>query len=117
MTFTSWFFFFQAEDGIRDKLVTGVQTCALPICPEDVACRGGHEEQPHAEQAEPSEELDHGELPHRGGQLPDGRGGLRDGRPPPPPAPPPAGPRRRGPRRGTTSRPAGPTPPAGKHHP
>src|SRR5687767_14817063 len=25
-------FFFQAEDGIRDKLVTGVQTCALPIC-------------------------------------------------------------------------------------
>src|SRR3989441_6285178 len=27
------FFFFQAEDGIRDKLVTGVQTCALPICP------------------------------------------------------------------------------------
>src|SRR2546425_6712308 len=26
------FFFFQAEDGIRDKLVTGVQTCALPIC-------------------------------------------------------------------------------------
>src|SRR5687767_15567501 len=27
------FFFFQAEDGIRDKLVTGVQTCALPIYP------------------------------------------------------------------------------------
>src|SRR3989441_4339425 len=26
-----FFFFFQAEDGIRDKLVTGVQTCALPI--------------------------------------------------------------------------------------
>src|SRR5258708_25105658 len=25
-------FFFQAEDGIRDDLVTGVQTCALPIC-------------------------------------------------------------------------------------
>src|SRR5687767_15563342 len=25
------YFFFQAEDGIRDKLVTGVQTCALPI--------------------------------------------------------------------------------------
>src|SRR3989441_12730868 len=36
MTFLSFisgiFFFFQAEDGIRDKLVTGVQTCALPIC-------------------------------------------------------------------------------------
>src|SRR5215207_5604939 len=27
-----YFFFFQAEDGIRDPLVTGVQTCALPIC-------------------------------------------------------------------------------------
>src|SRR5438105_15392283 len=27
----SFFFFFQAEDGIRDPLVTGVQTCALPI--------------------------------------------------------------------------------------
>src|SRR5437667_8930716 len=25
-------FFFQAEDGIRDRDVTGVQTCALPIC-------------------------------------------------------------------------------------
>src|SRR2546425_8202547 len=46
---SAWFcfFFFQAEDGIRDKLVTGVQTCALPISdaaarstmmqPEDVA--------------------------------------------------------------------------------
>src|SRR5205823_7381238 len=29
--FLVFFFFFQAEDGIRDKLVTGVQTCALPI--------------------------------------------------------------------------------------
>src|SRR5207247_3412409 len=28
------FFFFQAEDGIRDPLVTGVQTCALPISEE-----------------------------------------------------------------------------------
>src|SRR5256886_11594458 len=28
----SFFFFFQAEDGIRDLTVTGVQTCALPIC-------------------------------------------------------------------------------------
>src|SRR2546422_5530569 len=27
------FFFFQAEDGIRDVAVTGVQTCALPILP------------------------------------------------------------------------------------
>src|SRR5699024_12145031 len=29
----SIFFFFQAEDGIRDRNVTGVQTCALPISP------------------------------------------------------------------------------------
>src|ERR671912_1360866 len=29
---TRTFFFFQAEDGIRDIGVTGVQTCALPIC-------------------------------------------------------------------------------------
>src|SRR2546430_10350970 len=28
---SSFFFFFQAEDGIRDLTVTGVQTCALPI--------------------------------------------------------------------------------------
>src|SRR5256886_11501386 len=31
------FFFFQAEDGIRDLTVTGVQTCALPILVSDVA--------------------------------------------------------------------------------
>src|SRR2546425_1538126 len=31
MIYIFFFFFFQAEDGIRDKLVTGVQTCALPI--------------------------------------------------------------------------------------
>src|SRR5258707_4082604 len=31
------FFFFQAEDGIRDIGVTGVQTCALPISPGIVA--------------------------------------------------------------------------------
>src|SRR5207248_5378578 len=30
------FFFFQAEDGIRDRTVTGVQTCALPIFALDV---------------------------------------------------------------------------------
>src|SRR5690606_39602860 len=29
----SYLFFFQAEDGIRVFHVTGVQTCALPICP------------------------------------------------------------------------------------
>src|SRR2546430_7895007 len=30
-----FFFFFQAEDGIRDLTVTGVQTCALPISPNE----------------------------------------------------------------------------------
>src|SRR5207245_4449549 len=33
------FFFFQAEDGIRDATVTGVQTCALPICIPRNTCR------------------------------------------------------------------------------
>src|SRR2546429_4761505 len=32
-----FFFFFQAEDGIRDVAVTGVQTCALPIFHDVVA--------------------------------------------------------------------------------
>src|SRR5206468_9170720 len=31
--FSVFVFFFQAEDGIRDLIVTGVQTCALPIFP------------------------------------------------------------------------------------
>src|SRR5437764_7082999 len=33
-SFRGAFFFFQAEDGIRDTSVTGVQTCALPISPQ-----------------------------------------------------------------------------------
>src|SRR5687768_18465472 len=33
-------FFFQAEDGIRDVAVTGVQTCALPISPSRPPARG-----------------------------------------------------------------------------
>src|SRR5256885_5101534 len=41
-------FFFQAEDGIRDYKVTGVQTCALPICfriapvHEEILCSAGN---------------------------------------------------------------------------
>src|SRR2546430_10064308 len=31
LIYEEWIFFFQAEDGIRDLTVTGVQTCALPI--------------------------------------------------------------------------------------
>src|SRR6266446_2178844 len=38
---SSVFFFFQAEDGIRDYKVTGVQTCALPIFLAAVAHEGG----------------------------------------------------------------------------
>src|SRR5438132_8877775 len=34
------FFFFQAEDGIRDHCVTGVQTCALPILPDPALLNG-----------------------------------------------------------------------------
>src|SRR3712207_8784153 len=36
------FFFFQAEDGIRDIGVTGVQTCALPISAPDAAALARH---------------------------------------------------------------------------
>src|SRR5256886_11705934 len=37
---TFFLFFFQAEDGIRDLTVTGVQTCALPIYAPGGAARG-----------------------------------------------------------------------------
>src|SRR5438094_4993972 len=40
--FFFFFFFFQAEDGIRDRTVTGVQTCALPICSPIVAPFDGY---------------------------------------------------------------------------
>src|SRR6266446_4287294 len=36
----NFYFFFQAEDGIRDYKVTGVQTCALPILPLRVTMPG-----------------------------------------------------------------------------
>src|SRR5437773_4580801 len=39
--FFFFFFFFQAEDGIRDRDVTGVQTCALPISRLDAARQRG----------------------------------------------------------------------------
>src|SRR5260221_8534043 len=40
MTYDALFFFFQAEDGIRDHCVTGVQTCALPISFAEAASFG-----------------------------------------------------------------------------
>src|SRR5687768_8946205 len=39
VTLLSFFFFFQAEDGIRDVAVTGVQTCALPISFDEIGSR------------------------------------------------------------------------------
>src|SRR5207244_9462654 len=50
--------FFQAEDGIRDDLVTGVQTCALPILP------ARREEPPQAEK-HPGVVVDHEHARHR----------------------------------------------------
>src|SRR2546426_7003546 len=40
-------FFFQAEDGIRDYKVTGVQTCALPICEDGPAGERPERERAH----------------------------------------------------------------------
>ena len=55
-------FFFQAEDGIRDVAVTGVQTCALPICKEKAEASfiipstyRGHDGRNHATQREHGE--------------------------------------------------------------
>src|SRR5438445_4031184 len=47
------YFFFQAEDGIRDIGVTGVQTCALPICiwAESEGIGRGNEREPQVESA------------------------------------------------------------------
>src|SRR5207244_10394771 len=52
-----FFFFFQAEDGIRDDLVTGVQTCALPIFFQH---RHGGSIEEIAHVAGPRHGLDHG---------------------------------------------------------
>src|SRR3989440_902512 len=84
---TSFFFFFQAEDGIRDLIVTGVQTCALPIS----ARRRSRRVQARATQSA------------RGSAGPPRRTRAprcaRPRFPPPPPPPPP------GRRRGTRARP------------
>src|SRR5256884_3121442 len=45
---TCYFFFFQAEDGIRDVAVTGVQTCALPIFAGEVLGARRQALSPHA---------------------------------------------------------------------
>src|SRR3989441_4361681 len=56
-------FFFQAEDGIRDKLVTGVQTCALPICRDPAAGDDALLPAVPVRRGEGLRTLDHGELP------------------------------------------------------
>src|SRR5690349_24791960 len=53
--------FLQAEDGIRDLYVTGVQTCALPICRRAAACPDGDAAAEH--------ELDAGRPQRRRGDL------------------------------------------------
>src|SRR2546430_16725379 len=67
-----FFFFFQAEDGIRDLTVTGVQTCALPIS-DLVRARAGHERR---EQDDREYRRLHAEPPLTPGRCP-----PRDGRP------------------------------------
>src|SRR5256885_8142850 len=49
--YTWLFFFFQAEDGIRDYKVTGVQTCALPIYPMQVLYERGLAPLPKSEKS------------------------------------------------------------------
>src|SRR5438067_8797479 len=47
-----FFFFFQAEDGIRDRNVTGVQTCALPISARGQPREQGRRQQRRRESGE-----------------------------------------------------------------
>src|SRR5712672_1154745 len=65
-------FFFQAEDGIRDKLVTGVQTCALPIsrCGKEEQHGRGIEQQRHDEDEPPQHRLV--DLAEQSGKISDG---------------------------------------------
>src|SRR5215467_2396361 len=55
-------FFFQAEDGIRDYKVTGVQTCALPISPGHTP-ELGHRLERRSPAVGPVELADHFEVP------------------------------------------------------
>src|SRR2546426_1938116 len=68
------FFFFQAEDGIRDYKVTGVQTCALPISP-DPRGRARHHRSPDRENRRSVPRGDRRVGAQSGGRLP------RDGGP------------------------------------
>src|SRR5207253_6176323 len=74
-------FFFQAEDGIRDGHVTGVQTCALPIsspfsCSPEPGWRESESKGDWATQAEGQEQLLHRQRPQ---EVADERAELRAG--------------------------------------
>src|SRR6266487_5059914 len=94
-------FFFQAEDGIRDGRVTGVQTCALPILPRPAARLRGGASPRHRVWGAAARGAD------RPVRLLPGRGGRRDGCPVPSrEAPPATGTRTRaGPARCAAARP------------
>src|SRR5256884_5545588 len=78
------FFFFQAEDGIRDVAVTGVQTCALPISSpragaargeaggdlQRLVCRGSAEIRARRQYARPVQERRGGQPARRGARVP-----------------------------------------------
>src|SRR5258708_40232615 len=74
-----FFFFFQAEDGIRDDLVTGVQTCALPIWHRDGwACWERHRSDCARSILEPSRRTARGDCEaSRRSQASGGRSGER----------------------------------------
>src|SRR5207253_7456411 len=76
-------FFFQAEDGIRDGHVTGVQTCALPIFPGRLRRRSANPSVPG------SYDVHHKHPPSTTQNRPEKRPSLvRSVRPPPTPRPP-----------------------------
>src|SRR5437867_12527945 len=80
--FVLTFFFFQAEDGIRVRTVTGVQTCALPICergalpgPELLVRVGEDRLQEHRAARRVDRVVDEAERAHDGVRSEERRGG------------------------------------------
>src|SRR2546429_969599 len=109
------FFFFQAEDGIRDVAVTGVQTCALPISRgPDIApaARRGSDRIVRARDAERA-------VRSAAAPIGGGGGGARrsDARPAAGPRPFPPRPPRHRPRRGGPGTGGGGKPPPNTLHP
>src|SRR5688572_32747800 len=69
-------FFFQAEDGIRDLTVTGVQTCALPIFDERLRLHRGGAFRVSSGSGGTGLDHDHGTPETKGPELPQGSFGL-----------------------------------------